>query len=124
MLNPFNLNDKNIYCLSLNLTLLLSLHNETKPKFNTVSNLQPIFKDVSFFINENEKIENLLNALKTLPFITSYEFIDRYVSNDGQVSYTIKFQFVNDKTINSKTIEDYLNQIYQKMVESNCIVRK
>ncbi|GHU30493.1 hypothetical protein FACS1894166_00230 [Bacilli bacterium] len=124
MLQPYSLHDKNIYCLSLNLSMLLNLYHPTRIKFNAINKLQPVFKDVSFFINDGEKIENLLNALKLLPFIDSYKFIDRYVNADEQVSYTIEFKFVADKTINTKTIDDYLNQIYQKMVESNCIVRK
>jgi phenylalanyl-tRNA synthetase beta chain len=123
-LKSFDLQNQTIYCLTLNLDMLLKLYVKPVTKFTSINNLMPIYKDVSFIIHPLKKITNLLEALTKLDFIDSYEFIDRYVINEEQISYTIRFRFNNTKGLDTKTIDNYLQEIEKQMVENHATIRK
>jgi phenylalanyl-tRNA synthetase beta chain len=123
-LKQFDLQNQVVYCLTLNLDMLLKLYVKPSHQFTSINNLMPIYKDVSFIIHPLKKINNLLDALEKLNFIDSYEFIDRYVINEEQISYTIRFRFNNVQGLNTKTIDTYLQQIEKQMVENHAAIRK
>jgi phenylalanyl-tRNA synthetase beta chain len=121
----YDLSNQTIYCLSINLELLLEMYTKPIMHFVSVNNLMPIYKDISFIIHPLEKITNLLHALDNLDFIQSYEFIDRYVITEGeQISYTLRFRFNNIKGTNTKIIETYLTEIENKIIENHANIRR
>jgi phenylalanyl-tRNA synthetase beta subunit len=122
-LKEFDLHTRNIYCLTLNLNILFDLYHPNTYRFHSVSNLMPIFKDISFFIQDSSKITNALDGLNALSFIHQYEFIDRYIDENGRISYTIRFRFENATGLDTKAIDGYIKGIEQVLIESNCEMR-
>jgi phenylalanyl-tRNA synthetase beta chain len=123
-LKSFDLQNQTVYCLTLNIDMLLKLYVKPIVKFTSINNLMPIYKDVSFIIHPLKKITNLLEAITKLDFVDSYEFIDRYVINEEQISYTIRFRFNNVKGLDTKTIDNYLRDVEKQMVENHASIRK
>jgi phenylalanyl-tRNA synthetase beta chain len=123
-LKKYDLQQNSIFCLTINLNMLMDMYVEPAIHFTSVNNLMPIYKDISFIIHPLEKIHNLLNVLNSLDFIQSYEFIDRYVINQEQISYTLRFRFNNIKGLNTKTIDSYLTEIEKQIVQNHAVIRK
>jgi phenylalanyl-tRNA synthetase beta chain len=123
-LKKYDLQNESIYCLTLNLSMLLSMYAPPTVHFSLVNNLMPIYKDISFTIHPLEKINNLLLMLNNLTFLQSYEFIDRYVLNDEQISYTLRFCFNNVKGLETKIIDKYLMEIEKQIIENHAKLRK
>jgi phenylalanyl-tRNA synthetase beta chain len=123
-LKKYDLQNESIYCLTINLEMLIDTYISPTVHFSSVNNLMPIHKDISFIIHPLEKINNLLLALNNLDFIQSYEFIDRYVISDDQISYTLRFSFNNVKGLDSKVIDKYLSEIEKQIIENHANVRK
>jgi phenylalanyl-tRNA synthetase beta chain len=123
-LKNYDLQSESIYCLTINLETLLNLYVAPTIHFSSVSNLMPIYKDISFIIHPLEKINNLLTALSTLDFVESYEFIDRYTIDDEQISYTLRFRFNNIKDLSSHIIDKYRTEIEKQIIENHAKIRK
>jgi phenylalanyl-tRNA synthetase beta subunit len=123
-LKTYGLNDLPVYCLSLNFELLIDLYTKPSIKFTSVSDLMPINKDVSFYVKPSTRINIALNAIQNLPFVHNYEFIDRFINSNGEVSYTIRFQFNNEKNLLTQTIDQYYKSIVNILIEHNCLIRK
>jgi phenylalanyl-tRNA synthetase beta subunit len=123
-LKQYDLDGKIIYCLSINLNLLLDMYHESKTKFHSIDKLMPIIKDVSFFVNRNINIIHAIHALNELDFIKYYEFIDHYIKDDEYVSYTIRFTLTNIVNMETKDIEQNLNKIINVLNEHGCVIRK
>jgi phenylalanyl-tRNA synthetase beta chain len=123
-LKEYDLQNESIYCLSVNLEMLFDMYILPNIHFSSINNLMPIYKDISFVIHPLEKINNLLSAINNLDIVQSYEFIDRYVIDETQISYTLRFRFNNVKGLNSTTIDKYLTKIEQQIIENHAKIRK
>lgn len=123
-LKQYDLDNKTIYCLSINLNMLLDTYQKTNTTFTSISKLMPIVKDISFFVNASINIIHVLQALEELSFVQNYEFIDHYLKDDGQISYTVRFNFINTQNLETKEIDQYLNQVIRVLNEHGCVIRK
>jgi phenylalanyl-tRNA synthetase beta chain len=123
-LKNYDLQNEIIYCLTINLEMLLDMYVPPIVRFSLVNNLMPIYKDISLIIHPLEKISNLLKAIDNLNFVQSYEFIDRYKIDDEQISYTLRFRFNNVRGLDNRTIDKYLTEIEKQIIENHAALRK
>jgi phenylalanyl-tRNA synthetase beta subunit len=123
-LKEYDLNNKLIYCLSINLDMLIGLYQRPKIQFQSINKLMPIVKDISFFISPNINIFHAIKVIEELSFIQHYEFIDHYIKDDNYISYTIRFTFINTQNLQTKEIDQYINKVISILSENGCVVRK
>jgi phenylalanyl-tRNA synthetase beta subunit len=72
-LREYDLSNHSVYCLSINFESLLKTYKHQEFKIKHINNLMPIFKDISFTINDKESIRYMIEAIDKLPFISNYQ---------------------------------------------------
>ncbi len=123
-LHSYDLNDKPIYAFTLNLNLLFDLYKPASHRVQYTNKLIPVYKDVSYITVINANTLSIIEELKDLPFISSFEFIDVYPINDEKCSYTIRLYFNNDKKLTSNEIDECMKQVHYCLTKLHCEVRK
>jgi phenylalanyl-tRNA synthetase beta chain len=123
-LKPYGLNDQLIYGVTINLEMLFDLYTPPQIQFSPINDLMPIYKDISFYVSPTTRINNALATIKKLPFVQHYDFIDRFVNQKGEISYTIRFELINTKNLKAIEIDQYYQQIISILIEFNCVVRR
>jgi phenylalanyl-tRNA synthetase beta subunit len=120
---PYAINTKKIYCFSLNLNNLINNYKLKDFKIKHVSNNMPIYKDISFFVeNKETNLKEVINKISLKKFVDSCEFVDKFIT-DGKTSYTIKIKFNNENAkISTDEIDEYLQKIIDILIEGNDIV--
>lgn len=123
-LRPYHIADLPVFSFTINLNLLFDLYQPHYVQVKYGSNLIPVFKDISYVTPININTVDIVNELKSLPFISSFEYIDMFQINENLYSYTIRIYFNNDKTLSSEEIDKYLEQIHYVLIKLHCEIRK
>lgn len=99
--------DEKIYCLTINLGLLINNFNHEDTKFKQFSLLPNIWKDLTINILTNNNVGDKINDIVcNYPFITKYEFINKF-ENESKKTYTVRFYFENNGKNASQIDEEF-----------------
>lgn len=114
LLKEYDLEQKQIYSLSINLNSELSNFYEKEFKFAPISNYQVAYKDIN--ISTNNNINHYLNKLQNCSEIQSLEVTSIYKKEKTTV-YTIRYYLKNDVSYTASDLEN-INQKLIKLVIS------
>lgn len=123
-LAKYDLQNKNIYCLTINLTRLISDFKQKPFIYQSQSNTMPVIKDISFIVGHTTPLNELQSIITKLDFVKQVEFIDQYQISDTTRSYTIRVVFSNITTLTTEEINKYLKKIEQVIIENHGSIRK
>jgi hypothetical protein len=71
-----------------------------------ISPLMNLYKDITF-IHKNDKSLNIVfDELTQLNFLSSYEFLYKFIDKENIMSYTLRFNFINQNNLSNDTINN------------------
>ncbi|AFQ04516.1 phenylalanyl-tRNA ligase subunit beta [Mycoplasmoides genitalium M2288] len=117
LLNNYDLNNKPIYCLEINLDRMLSSLNRIEKNYLGYSKLQPVCKDLTFsFTNPASHFDQFANMIKRITGIESWKLISVFETmqnNQLITKYTVRYFLKNDanKPLTNQTIELITNNL-------------
>ncbi len=123
-LKSYGLDNKLIYFITINLNLLFKLYKPQDIHVQYASKLTSVYKDISYVSMLNIDTVQVLESLKKLPFISSYEYIDLFKIDENKYSYTLRVYFKNDKIYSSEEIDQMMKELQHLLITLHCEIRK
>lgn len=105
-LKSYDLSNKDIYCLTINIDSLLKHYEPSQFKVKSFGSFQTVSKDVNIVLPKNgiNNIKEKLNAIKKIPDISNAEIINIF-EKDNNVIYTVRYWLVDTKQFKSNDID-------------------
>ncbi len=106
LLKPYDLDNENIYCLSINIESLFANYKQPQFKVKEFGAFQRLSKDINITLNKENasEINNKLQAIKKLPDIVNAKIINTF-EKDGTIVYTIRYYLVDTKQFKTNDID-------------------
>ena len=110
ILKPYHLDHTDVYALVLNLSQLYKTEALKETIIKPVSNFNPVYRDLSFYVQNHFELQALIADLLNVQGITDVQLTDVF-NKDKHVSYTLSLKIQDfSHTLTSEEINDIYNQ--------------
>ena len=104
---------EDIYFICLDLDLALS-QSKVKSNFDDVSELNPIYKDVTFYNPSQIDLGNVIDSITQVDLIAEVGLKDVFVNKDEEKSYTLTLKIQPE---NNNLTNDQISTIFNSVIE-------
>ncbi len=111
--NNLDISGSHIAVLEIELTDILNLESKVEP-FHTLSNYQPVVRDLSFWQGNNTKLGELLDTVKSgkITNLDSVDVLDIFQAKDKKISFTLRVTLQStDHTLTQAEITEAIDKI-------------
>lgn len=111
-LKPYDLNNKDIYCLSINLDELLVAYKPLVKKVKGFGEYQRLSKDINIILDKQNAymINQKINDIKSIEDIQDAKLINVF-EKDNQIVYTVRYYLVDSKQFTTEDLEAVSKQV-------------
>jgi len=108
----FDIAGNSVAVFEIEMNKIMEMEHEAK-QFNSLSNFQPVIRDLSFWQGAETKIGDLLQLIPKsgIKYIESVKILDVFQAKDGKSSFTLRLTLSADHTLTQAEIGEIVEKV-------------